>query len=117
MKKKRGAILVIGLLLVLGLMVLFTAGCGNTDRGSDLGMEDLVTPVVTAADPAQLPADFNKIEMGMTTTEVKDLVDFPATIQELDGKLVYKYFVNEGRNRLYINFVDDKVESMELSTP
>lgn len=117
MKKKRGAILVIGLLFVLGLMVVFAAGCGNTDRASDLGMKELVTPVVAAANPADLPADFNKIELGMSMDQVEDLVGSPATIQDIEGKMVYKYFINEGHNRLYVNFMDDKVESMTLSTP
>ena len=117
MKKKSGAILVIGLLLALGVMVL--AGCGKSypyGTGGP-GFTELKTPVVAAANPAELPADFNKIEMGMTTEQVKQLVGYPATIQDIEGKRVYKYYVNDGKNRLYVNFMDNKVESMTLSTP
>jgi SmpA / OmlA family len=127
MKKKSGAILVIGLLLVLCVMVLFAAGCGKTypyGTGGP-GFTELKTPVVAPANAADLPADYNKIEVGMSTEEVKAILDFPATIQDIDGKRVYKYYVPFGEegtdnwtvNRLYINFVDDKVESMDLSTP
>lgn len=116
MKKKRGAILVMCLIVALAAMALLV-GCGNTDRGSDIGMEDLVTPVVAPVDASELPGDFANIKVGMTTDEVKNLVSYPATVQDLEGKRVYKYFINEGQNRLYINFMDEKVESMDLSTP
>ncbi len=122
MKRKRSAFLLMCLLVAAAAMLLVAAGCGNTDRGqeefgSTVGMEDTVTPVVEQVDASTLPGDFATLKVGMTTSEVKDVVDYPATIQDIHGKRVYKYFINDGRNRLYINFVDDKVESFTLSTP
>lgn len=117
MKKKYSAILVMCLLVALGAMLLATAGCGNTDRGTDVGMEASVTPVLAPVEASALPGDFAKLEVGMTTQEVKDLLSYPDTIQDLEGKRVYKYFINDGKNRLYVAFVDDKLEGMILSTP
>lgn len=127
MKKKSGAILVIGLLVVLGVTAVLTSGCGKQypyGTGGP-GFGELYTPVVAPVTAADLPPDYNKVEVGMTTQEVKDLLDYPATIQDIGGKRVYKYYVPFGEegtdswtvNRLFIKFVDDKVESMELSTP
>jgi hypothetical protein len=117
MKKKYGAILVMCLLVALGAMVLGTAGCGNTDRGSDIGAEASVTPVEKAVTGADLDGDFAKLEMGMTTEQVKALLNYPITIQDIAGKRVYKYYVMDGKAKLFLSFTNDKLEGMLLSTP
>lgn len=117
MKKKYGAILVMILLVALAAMVLGTTGCGNTDRGTDVGMEDAVTPVEKAVTNADLDGDFAKLEMGMTTAQVKELLGYPVTIQDTEGKRVYKYYVMEGKGKLFISFTDEKLTGMLLSTP
>ena len=117
MKKKYGAILAMCLLVALSAMVLGTAGCGNTDRGTDVGMEASVTPVEKAITAAELDGDFAKLEVGMTTEQVKDLLNYPITIQDIAGKRVYKYYVMDGKARLFLSFTDNKLEGMMLSTP
>jgi outer membrane protein assembly factor BamE (lipoprotein component of BamABCDE complex) len=117
MKKKYGAILVMILLVALAAMVLGTTGCGNTDRGTDVGMEDAVTAVEKAVTNADLDGDFAKLEMGMTTAQVQELLGYPVTIQDVAGKRVYKYYVMDGKGKLFISFTDDKLTGMILSTP
>jgi predicted small secreted protein len=117
MKKKYGALLVMILLVALAAMVLGATGCGNTDRGTDVGMEDAVTPVEKAVTNADLDGDFAKLEMGMTTAAVKDLLGYPVTIQDKAGKRIYKYYVMDGKGKLFISFMDDKLEGLLLSTP
>jgi outer membrane protein assembly factor BamE (lipoprotein component of BamABCDE complex) len=117
MKKKYGALLVMILLVALAATVLGATGCGNTDRGTDVGMEDAVTAVETAVTNADLDGDFAKLEMGMTTAQVTELLGYPVTIQDVAGKRVYKYYVMDGKGKLFISFTDDKLTGMILSTP
>ena len=127
MRKKPGAILGIGLLVVLGVVMLFGTGCGKSYpyvEGAP-GFTELVTPTPMPVTAAELSDPYNKVEVGMTYEQVEDLLDDPATIQDIGGKRVYKYFVAEGEdntpeftvNRLYINFMDEKVSDMVLSVP
>lgn len=117
MKKKYGAILVMILLVALAAMVLGTTGCGNTDRGTDVGMEAAVTPVEKAITAADLDGDFAKLEMGMTTAQVKDLLGYPVYIQDKAGKRIYKYYVMDGKAKVFLSFTDDKLDGLLLSTP
>ena len=117
MKKKYGAILVMILLVALAAMVLGTTGCGNLERGTDVGMEDAVTAVEKAVTNADLDGDFAKLEMGMSTAQVQALLGYPVYIQDIAGKRVYKYYVADGKGRLFISFTDDKLSGMVLSTP
>jgi hypothetical protein len=117
MKKKYGAILVMALLVALAAMVLGTTGCGNTDRDTDVGMDEAVTAVEKAVTNADLDGDFAKLEMGMSTAQVKDLLNYPVTIQDLEGNRVYKYYMLDGNAKLFISFTDDKLTGMMMTTP
>jgi outer membrane protein assembly factor BamE (lipoprotein component of BamABCDE complex) len=118
MKRKHGAILVMCLLAAVAMMASLTAcGMTNEERGIDVGLEESVTPIIAPVDASELPGDFASLTVGMTTDEVRDLLGYPATIQEIEGKQVHKYFINEGKNRLYLMFMDEKLSGMELSTP
>jgi hypothetical protein len=127
MRKKPGAILGIGLLVVLGVVMLFSTGCGKEypyGTGGP-GFTELLTPTPMPVTAAELPDPYNQVEAGMSYDQVTDLLDYPSTIQDIGGKRVYKYFVREGEdntdsftvNRLYINFMDEKVSDMMLSVP
>ena len=117
MKKKYGAILVMILLVALAAMVLGTTGCGSTERGTDVGMEDAVTAVEKAVTNADLDGDFAKLDMGMSTAQVKDLLNYPVTIQDLEGKRIYKYYMLDGKAKLFISFTDDKLTGMIMTSP
>lgn len=129
MKKTRGTILVMCLVLAIAALAV-VAGCGKTDRGSNLKMDELVTPQVSTVEASSLPGDFAKLTKGMTVDQAVSTVGKPATIQDPEGTLRYKYFIDKGQKRVYLIFAGGKkregvkldntgykLDRMEWSTP
>ncbi len=57
------------------------------------------------------------IWLATSTAQVKDLLNYPVTIQDLEGNRVYKYYMLDGNAKLFISFTDDKLTSMMMTTP
>jgi hypothetical protein len=68
--------------------------------------------------PADLPDNFNQLKIGMTSEQVKGLLGYPATIRPMgQGKREWKYFIRNGEARLFLNFQDNKIVSLQQLTP
>ena len=53
----------------------------------------------------------------MTTAQVQDLLGYPVYIQDKAGKRIYKYYVMDGKAKVFLSFADDKLDGLLLSTP
>lgn len=80
----------------------------------------VIQPAPSAEDvnPGDLPKKFNQLKIGMTADEVQKLLGWPATIRPMgNGKREWKYFLPGGVARLFLNFQDNKIVSLQQLTP
>lgn len=120
MKRKYSVLALACLMALLGVLAIAATGCG-----SDLEAPDSVaTPGqenrqdLTSA--AELPGDYAQLQPGMTRQEVRDLLGYADTIQLTDNdadRQLWKYFIDEGNARLFLQFGQDQLQSMYTLTP
>lgn len=110
MKNRFSVLALACVVAMLAALMLVAAGCGSDleapEAVADPDME--IKAVVVATD---LPSGFEGVDLGVTADEVKDAANYPATIQEVDGNRVWKYFIDEGKARLFFVFDGDTGDS------
>lgn len=68
-------------------------------------------PAASAPSAAPTPADFNRLQLGMTTEQVRQLVGNPSKVEQKGQKVEWKYYTSQGK--LEIEFLADKIASIE----
>jgi hypothetical protein len=119
--KNRFSVLALACMVVaLAALMMVAAGCGSDIEAPEAVAEpDMEVEVAVVA--TDLPSAFEGVDVGVTADEVKDAANYPATIQEVDGNRVWKYFIDDGKARLFFVFDgnqgDSKLMRMYKLTP
>ena len=111
MKKGCGILAFTCLVVVFAIFMVVTTGYAQQKQ------ELPPTPAPVDVTPADLPGKFNQLKVGMTTDEVQKMLGYPVTIIPKQDKREWKYYLPEGKARLFLNFKDNKVESIQRLTP
>ncbi len=109
--KKSYSVLTLTCLVMVFTMVL-TPGYAQSKTA--------IPPTSPAVDvnPVDLPEKFNQLKVGMTEDQVKQLLGYPVTIIPTgNNKREWKYYFPGGVARLYLNFQDNKIVSIQKRTP
>jgi hypothetical protein len=112
MKKNYGVLALTCLAAVFTIFMVLTPGFAQEKTA--------IPPAKPPVDvqPADLPEKFNQLKMGMTSEQVKGIVGWPATIRPMGkDKREWKFFILKGEARLFLNFQDNKIVSLQQSTP
>lgn len=112
MKKSYSVLALTCLVAVFTIVMVLTPAYGQEKTA--------IPPAVALEDvnPTDLPEKFSQLKMGMTADEAQKLLGWPATIQPMgEGKRQWKYFLPGGVARLYLNFQDNKIVSLQQRTP
>lgn len=85
------------------------------------GQEKTAIPPAQAPEdvnPTDLPEKFSQLKMGMAADDVKELLGWPVTIRPMgEGQREWKYYFPGGVARLFVNFQDNKIVSLQQLTP
>ncbi len=120
MKNKFSVLALACMVAALAALMMVAAGCGSDIEAPEAVAEpDMEVEVAIVA--TELPGAFEGVDIGVTADEVKDAANYPATIQEVDGSRVWKYFIDDGKARLFFVFDgtegDAKLTRMYKLTP
>lgn len=76
------------------------------------------TPDPVDVNPADLPEKFNQLKIGMTADQVEGILGYPVTIRPMpEGMREWKYYLPGGVARLFLNFKDNAIVSIQQLTP
>ena len=112
MKKNYGVLALTCLAAVFTIFMVLTPGFAQEKTA--------IPPTKPPVDviPADLPEKFNQLKTGMTSEQVEGLLGWPVTIRPMgQGKREWKYYIRNGEARLFLNFQDNKIVSLQQLTP
>ena len=110
MKNRFSVLALACVVAVLAALMLVAAGCGSDVEAPEAVSEpDMEVKAVVVA--TELPSDFEGVDMGVSADDVKNAAGYPATIQEVDGNRVWKYFIDDGKARLLFVFDGNEGDS------
>jgi hypothetical protein len=111
MKKRYSVLAATCLVAVFTIFIVLTPGYAQEKKKIP------PTPPPEDVNPADLPEEFNKLKIGMTSNQVKDLLGYPVTIIPKEDMREWKYYLPGGVARLFLNIKDDKIVSIQKLTP
>ena len=111
MKKSYGALALTCLVAVFAIFMVLIPSYAQVKK------ELPPTPAPVDVSPADLPGKFNQLKVEMTTDQVQKLLGYPVTIIPKADMREWKYYLPGGKARLFLNFKDNKIMTIQQLTP
>jgi len=111
MKKGCGILAFTYLVLVFAIFMVLTPGYAQEKK------ELPPTPAPVDVSPADLPGKFNQLKVDLTADQVQKMLGYPVTIIPKKDMREWKYYLPGGKARLFLNFKDNKIVSIQQLTP